>query len=40
MLAPNAASGLSAGQAVAILQQLQEVTIERDRLVAELDELA
>jgi hypothetical protein len=39
MVAPNASSGLTAGQAVAILTQLQEVTAERDRLIVELDAL-
>jgi hypothetical protein len=38
MVAPNAASGLSAGQAVAILTQLAETTTERDRLLIELNE--
>ena len=39
MLPPTATSGLSAGQAVAILTQLAAVTVERDRLIEELDEL-
>lgn len=38
MLAPNMPSGLSAGQAAAILGQLAAVAVERDHLVAELDE--
>lgn len=38
-LAPNMPSGLSAGQAVAILTQLAAVTTERDQLVAEPVEL-
>ena len=36
--APNTSSGLSAGQATAILTQLAEVTLERDRLLNELNE--
>lgn len=38
ILAPNASSGLSAGQVAAILTQLVEVTEERDRLLVELNE--
>ena len=36
MLAPNASSGLSAGQVAAILTQPAELTLERDRMLIEL----
>lgn len=39
MLAPKMPSGLSAGQAIRILEQLRDVTEHRDHLLAELVEL-
>jgi hypothetical protein len=39
MAAPNASSGLSAGQVVTEVTQLVEVTQERDRLLIELNEI-